>query len=218
MTVEKIRPVFDLGFRPECYWDVPERMLANVKGEWRRELIRDAITAGSLDDVPTELFADEVPREVYEEVHPKDARAGELLPDCRREEVEIARIVVPMTSNGVVSFRARRDDGGIRYRALDQLRNDYVISPDRSTQPLTLGELLDLINTSTKRDIEDPDVLFIDWLTEAAEFMPYVETFVAHVRVNSPYYPDLWDWYYDQIEEWLRQRDDTLGLDDPEID
>ena len=218
MSVKKTNHAVDLDYRPDCYWNVPERMLANIKGEWRRELIRNAAEAGSLDEVPSELFADEVPREVYEEVFPKDSRAGEFLPDFLSGEVEIARIVMPMTSNGVVSFRARQVAGEIHYRAVDQVQKDYVVSPDRSLRPLTLGQVLDLVNNSTKRDVENPDFRFIDWLTEAAEFMPFLEVFLAHVCVNSPYYPELSTWYVHQLDEWLRQRDAQLELDEPDLD
>ena len=69
MSVKKTNHAVDFDYRPDCYWNVPERMLANIKGEWRRELIRNAAEAGTLDEVPSELFAE------------RPGRGGAVYPD-----------------------------------------------------------------------------------------------------------------------------------------
>ena len=53
-----------LGYRPASYWHVPEAILANVKGEHRRQPIRIAIATGNFGNLPAKVLADDLPVEL----------------------------------------------------------------------------------------------------------------------------------------------------------
>ena len=55
---------FDLDYRPDSYWDTPEAIHANIKGDFRQRAVKDAIAAGELDKVPSAIFADEISDEL----------------------------------------------------------------------------------------------------------------------------------------------------------
>ena len=55
---------FDLDYRPDSYWDTPEAIHANIKGDFRQRAVKDAIAAGELDEVPSPIFADEISDEL----------------------------------------------------------------------------------------------------------------------------------------------------------
>ena len=59
MTVDA-QQEFDWNFRPDRYWDSPNAVTANIKGTFRRRLIQDAVTSGSLDAMPTGVFGNDV--------------------------------------------------------------------------------------------------------------------------------------------------------------
>jgi hypothetical protein len=49
-----------LDFRPATYWDTPETILVNVKGEHRRRLIQHALTIGTADALDEWLRQDQL--------------------------------------------------------------------------------------------------------------------------------------------------------------
>jgi hypothetical protein len=75
---------------------------------------------------------------------------GNYLPDTGEGEVEIARIRIASTTFDVTSVYARRQDGVIRYRVVDEYGGDTLEGPAEmeSGQPLTLGELADFFLTA----------------------------------------------------------------------
>ena len=74
---------------------------------------------------------------------------GEYLPPLLDDEVEIARISLASVTADQTSVRAQRVAGGIAYRIVDEYGEDgteYVCRPDRSDLPLTLAELVAMID------------------------------------------------------------------------
>ena len=93
-------------FRPESYWDAPEAILANVKGQWRRRYLSDP-PDGQIEDIPEELLANELSaadRAMAGRLHPS-MMGGEYLPAYRRQEIEIARVVLASVTQDVISIR-----------------------------------------------------------------------------------------------------------------
>ena len=111
---------FGMDYRPDSYWDTPEAMHANIKGEFRRRALHSAALSDELEDVPSCIFADERSDEMREftaSLHPS-FMGGEYLPGYRDNEVEIARVSLASVTADVVSIRAEPTPGGIHYQAL----------------------------------------------------------------------------------------------------
>lgn len=73
--------------------------------------------------------------------------AGDDLPPLRPLEVEIARVEV--ASGELVSVRAQDVGEQIRYRVVDEFEDEgssFVVPHEYSNDPLTLGELVELID------------------------------------------------------------------------
>ncbi len=143
-------PVWSDDYRPASYFgvhDVETRLLTQVKGEWRRKLLLDALEAGEINEVPPSLLSpslDDDLRRAIGGLHP-GFMGGEYLPTAKGTEVEIARIRVASTMSDATSIYARRKGKRIAYRVVDEYEGDTLSSRTTrtSTQPLTMGELLD---------------------------------------------------------------------------
>jgi hypothetical protein len=205
MVNERMAIAPDMAYRPESYWDTPDAILARIKGEQRRELIRTALEGGDAERLPTWILKDELDEEERRhlgQIHPL-FMGGEYLPRYGHEEVEIARAALQSTTGDVISVRARRVDGMIHYSVVDEYESRFQCSPSRSPSPLTLGELVSLIdsarNTSTGyvgltavfRDVN------LKWGSDAEELVDFV-------RVSSPFYPRLSEHYEAEGRAWLQ--------------
>ena len=51
---------FQMGFRPESYWDDGKNGLANIKGEWRRRMVEGALRTGKVDLLPSSYLSDDL--------------------------------------------------------------------------------------------------------------------------------------------------------------
>src|SRR5262245_45038225 len=101
--------VVNLQFRPATYWDTPDALLANIKGEQRRQLIQHALAIADAEELETWLLQDELTdeeRELVGRIHPL-LMGGEYLPDYQPGEVEIARVALQSTTGDVISVGAR---------------------------------------------------------------------------------------------------------------
>jgi hypothetical protein len=104
---------YNLGFRPSTYWETPDTVLANIKGEQRRRAIRKLLDAGDVEVLEERLLAESLTdeeRRALGRLHPS-LMGGEYLPTYQGDEVEIARVALQSTTGDVVSFRARREGG-----------------------------------------------------------------------------------------------------------
>lgn len=193
-------------FRPDSYWsdesDPLSAILKNVKGTQRREMIKDFWEQGNFDSLDETLLKDELEdkeRDSLGAIHPW-FMGGEYLPEYLPMETEIARIELQSTTADVISVRARPvGESKIAYRIVDEYESNYKGVPETSAKPLTLEELIQLIdydyndsgyggygiayNVSNAREIG------------AADFRNFT-------TVSSFTYMDLYD-HYDAIhEEW----------------
>jgi len=230
---------YDLAFRPDTYWEAGDALtalLVNVKGTRRREMIRD-IAAGHAAARVSELVdageltgdAGEAVRAALSEIDPglleaalsDDDRTslgrihpsfmgGEYLPDYRTGEVEIVRIQLKSTTYDVISVRARRTPKRIAYRVVDEYGAEFLWRPTHSRRPLSLGEMIRLIDGIRYVDSdahwyahglmsalrgEVPDVIENDW----------IEVMANVVTVASDVYPSLHGWYWDEATDWANR-------------
>jgi TPR repeat protein len=120
-------------------------------------------------------------------VHPS-LMGGEYLPDLEAGEVEIARFELESVTADVISLRARRAEGKIHYRLVDEYDTQYEIEPTSSDEPLTFGELVELIN-----NIQREGDLWFQSLRDANR--------EGFIHVSSEYYPQLASYYESEAAE-----------------
>ncbi len=199
----------DLDFRPD-YWDPADAVTAiagNIKGAIRRDAVIRALTSRPEDApgialIPEDLRDDELDdgdRSSLGAVHPW-LMGGEYLPRYLRGEVEIARIVMLSSTMDVVSIRARRRAGGrIRYRVVDEYETEFRFRPKSTAAPLTLGEVIGLVDSIRNPDYDD--VPYLDALRDA-NFDGDPEEAAAFAGVESLVYSQLEGVYLRRADEW----------------
>ena len=136
---------------------------------------------------------------------------GEYLPDYLSNEVEIARVTMKSTTMDVISIRARHTKHRIKYRILDEYgdfwgEDHYVMRPATSLRPLTLKQVIDVIDLNDLVDgprEENYDGGSCCSPDEIFEFC----------TVSSAYYPELDRWFDEVNEEWREKQVAKLGAD-----
>ena len=122
--------------------------------------------------------------------------------------VEIGRIVLQSVTMDVYSIRARRrrNTGRILYRIEDEYESEWTIPRDSSARPLTLRQLVHLIDgagwtlqcTNGFPHIEDTvSFLLFDGNHDA-------ESAAAFVSVESTVYPEIERYYQERVLAWAR--------------
>jgi hypothetical protein len=159
-------------------------------------------------------------RAVFGRIRPR-FMGGEYLPPLESEEVEIARISLRSTTGDVNSVRAQLRRGKIRYRIVDEYADEplqrFKCRPKVSARPLTMGELIHLI------DGVEGDVFpeFGRGMTSSYRDMALgdsrPEKVVDFVSVSSAFYPELGDYYDEEALEWLESWKKKFGDDDEDI-
>ena len=193
----------DYSFRPDSYWDETDPLsliLKAVKGTQRRNMIKDYWDQGKFELLDETLLKDELDqkeRDELGEIHPS-FMGGEYLPGYLPLETEIARIELQSTTADVISIRARpAGENKISYRIVDEYESDHKAVPGSSSEPLSLEELIQLID----HDDTGYGGLGIGYNVSNSE--EAVETNLRNfTTVTSFTYMDLFD-HYDTIhEEW----------------
>ncbi len=219
---------YDLSFRPETYWpNLPDEqvVLSRVKGTQRRDLARAAIEG---EDVLPQMADDETHREaidfVFDEGLTEPERrnwgsidpsmmGGEYLPDLEAEDVEIARVELASTTSDVIQVRASRNNSRIRYRVVDEYETEghrYTVDPAESELPLTLGELVQLMDTASLWFEGDEDrsdyVGLVDFYRDATFEDGDLELALGFVTVSSAFYPMLGAFFAERSEAWAEEQ------------
>lgn len=209
----------DLSFRPASYWDHPGHKRANIKGTVRRRLVAEDEVLGDSDLEP-ELIADSISessKRALQGIHPS-LRGGEDLPDAARGEIEIARLSYTCTVHcEVTSIRARRSGGRIHYRVVDEYETAITCGREWSDHPLTLGELIDLIEGSSDGEWREGlyfgDLQWRVWNEDDTK----AEDLEDFIEVSSSFYPEITKWFREAFIEW---RDEQIAVrcDEDETD
>ena len=200
---------FDLDYRPDSYWDTPEAIHANIKGDFRQRAVKDAIAAGELDKVPSPIFADEISDELRHfagSINPS-FMGGEYLPSYLENEVEIARVSLNSVTADVTSIRAIP---GIHYRVVDEYETHYQLKQARSQKPLTMREIIALLDTVERKESDSTGLVRLYWENLEPQFGP--EEDVDFTTVSSAYYPALEQWWEAEAAKWLATNLDEAML------
>jgi hypothetical protein len=209
----------DLQYRPASYWDHADpvaAIVAGIRGQNRREMARDFVTGhapdwlGEIDAGLLEDALDEETRDALGASHPS-WMGGEYLPDCLPGEVEIARIVLASVLQDVISIRARRRRNGRRilYRVVDEYGEPgepgWTCRPASSAHPLTMGQLVELIETARSPQFGVGDGPLTEGLRDfQVDSDP--RDLVGFVTVESVFYPGLAEHFEGRAAEWLERR------------
>ena len=203
---------FDLTFRPASYWDADALLrtpLANVKGTLRRQAIRDADDPELLGHLLNDPSDDE--RQALGRLHPA-FMGGEYLPDAEEGEVEIARVELRSVTGDVFSVRARPEGSHIRYRIVDEYGSAFEFEPDASEAPLTLGQLVALLDTASDPEwdgVREPGLLEGFWQAQIDYGGNAPEEAVRFATVTSELSPMLADYYLARARAWVAERSST---------
>ncbi len=208
MSTKSNKTVPASSFRPESYWKDPDPLAAilrNIKGTNRRKMITDFWNAGKIEELDPDNLADDADphlRAFLEAFHPS-FMGGEYLPEFLPTEVEIARIELESVTADVISIRARRQPGDelLHYRVVDEYETGFDITPESSEQPLTLAELINLIDTANGGDggglaLAHNNYCVSDWDS--------VEQLRHFTRISSTIYPGLLPHYEAVLDAWLQ--------------
>ena len=211
----KTTRAFDLSFRPDSYWehdDPVAAVLSGIKGEARRLMVKEALEVGKdVSEWLLDPLLEEAPRRFIGAIHPF-FMGGEYLPPDMPGETTIARIALRSTMADVIEVRARPGGPGLLYRIVDEYETDFVMPFDRSEAPLSLGELVELINNSEGlrqgRGLVSCEVeaCCCPGGRSGRTHEEWLESVRGFVTVTSELYPDLQDYYEAFVEEWLSER------------
>ncbi len=130
---------------------------------------------------------------------------GAYLPEALPGEVEIAHIEFRSTTADVISMRARPIGNGIAYRLVDEYENEWQIPQDRSQQPLTLGEMVELLDSAHLAD--EPELRGLTIGLRQLNLMDpsKASELVDFVRVTSRFYPELEQIDRDRAKTWAAE-------------
>ncbi len=216
----------DLEFRPAHYSDFPDAVsavVAGVHGSRRREMIRDILASeGARGDQVRNMLGDLHPHLMEAKAHPAfvdwmsrlDTRwiGGERLPPDEPGEVEIARITLENTLREVTAIRARWEADRMiyRYRIVDDhSRQQYDPVPATSDEPLSLRELLRMLDDSS---FGDPGRTLSDEIRHQWELGYHrhsdLDAAAEFVKITSELYPELERAMELRWERWLAGREE----------
>lgn len=201
---------FNYGYRPTSYFndlDPQTIIVASILGEERRKDVKERLASGDFDPLVfgewlTESKLDESTRKLIGSAHPR-FMGGEYLPSFTDEEIEIARIVLASVTQDVYSIRAKRQGKRICYRVVDEYDSTFKLAKSWSLKPLTLKELIGLIDgTNQDGDEKSEGLVFstIAWNVEATGDPEEMRDFIA---VSSSFYPELGQYYDETITQYL---------------
>jgi len=207
-----------MDYRPESYWDCSQEGFTNIKGEMRRRALSGALAGGQLHLLPGSLLSDELSHEErfkMAAMHPS-LMGGEFLPAYLAGELEIARVSLQSVTYDVISVRAQKlDDGRISYRVVDEYESPFRCKPETSEKPLTMSELISLIDSVEGHSAGFGDAcgltdFYRDYNYDFGKSLQHLNALVHFVRVYSMYYPELESWYEAEAREWYSKRHEEL--------
>lgn len=201
----------------DSYWDLPDPVaatLVNIKGQRRREYLRDVLT-GELPE-PNSDWTEIVRLPALPSRFRRVAASwhstwvgGEKLPDYLPGEVEIARIVACNDRLDVISIRARRESRGTLrrrdhwvYRMVDEHGGVFQVTPASSVQPLTREALQSLVDSASTDSCPADGRPFLDRLRGNM----HPDEGEAFYLVESLQFPCLGDYFADQARNWAARR------------
>ena len=211
----------DQNYRPVTYWPEAldqEQLLSRIQGESRRTIARNILAEEGftgLNEFLARKTLDDEERRGWGLVHPH-CMGGEYLPQLDVEDVEIARISLASTTSDQISIRASYAGKKIRYDVCDEYDSTYELAFTNSEQPLTLGELIALIDGSKDREEGEPGGLLVCHWENMIGWDYSPDEAVDFAWIQSAWYPQLAAYYHQVACDWYEQKQKELGYDEEE--
>jgi hypothetical protein len=99
---------------------------------------------------------------------------------------------------------------------VDEYECDFDIRPKSSARPITMGELVGLIDSIDDGNIEEGQN-YLDAIRDFnADDLESIERMIGFVTVSSPLYPGLEAFYEARAEAWAAKRREELNDPDGE--
>jgi hypothetical protein len=207
----------DLSFRPDTYWPdslTPEQLLSRIRGKRRQDIARELYKEfgfTALNEFLVREGLSEEDRTAWGAAGPW-CMGGEYLPELEEGEVEIARISLASTTSDQVSVRARQNGERIRYRIVGEYEEEESMRQqlpfDVTDQPLSLGELMDMVQGAKTSDSTCPVGIFSSSWIMMLEFAEGPEEIAGFLSVSSAFYPQIEACYDALAEQWLEEHMD----------
>lgn len=115
-------------------------------------------------------------------------------------EIEIARIVLEATVQEFVLILARSHESGWHYRMVDEYETQFELSYTESPLPLTLEDLIELIDTASS----EVGIGYVRPVLILNSDCDDVEELRDFITVSSRFYPGLGSYYQNDIDQWIR--------------
>jgi hypothetical protein len=201
-----LQPI-NYDYRPASYW-APQnvrQVVANIKGAERKKTALRLIDEARLDEAHAVILADTLSgreRELAGKADPS-LMGGEYLPDYCACEAEIARVTMASLTQDVISIRAYPRHGRIGYRAVDEYKSQIRVKPGQSKRPLSLRQLIRLIDTGESDELGPIGLCIIQIQFDCTE--EPAESFASFVEFSSEFYPDLTRHYRFKTRWWVEQ-------------
>jgi hypothetical protein len=195
-------PGINYAYRPDYCAQGLAALLVNIKGTQRRAMIADFWHQGRIGELEKTLLKPALTpdeRKAIGKLHPS-FMGGEYLPDCRTSEIEIARIECASVTADVVSIRVRLIGRVFHHSIEDEYGTKFHLSRKTSRKPLTLGEVIDLIDGSRHPEVRGTSVALVgNKVNEEGGDRCDLEHFTS---VSSEFYPGLARHYKRVFKDW----------------
>ena len=180
-------------------------------------MIRDYWNAGLLKELDDDLLKDtltEAERNRIGRIHPS-FMGGEYLPEFKVGEEEIVRIQLESTTADVISVRARPVPGGVAWRVVDEYPDagEYIVSPAVSVGPLSLAELVLLLEGASYNGELDGG-LILGWNNNSLDGGGVDASELRNfTSVESLFYPELADHCENVFDDWEEEKGGSTDED-----
>ena len=213
----------DMSFRPDTYWPeslTPDQLLSRIRGKTRQDIARRIYEAQGFSGLNAFLVKDSLTgeeRSAWGGVGPW-CMGGEYLPALHEGEVEIARISLASTTSDQSSVRARQVNGAIHYRIVGEYEEEesmrYELPFEQSELPLTLAELIDLIDGACQLEPYCPGGILTSNWTAMSTWGYEAWEIIGFLSLSSPFYPQLGVCYGALGAQWVKGNMEHLGGDE----
>ena len=131
---------------------------------------------------------------------------GEYLPDLKRREVELARVVMASASTDVISLRARWGGGRYHYRIVDGCEADCHLCRKTSRRTLTPAQVIEIFDTADSGEVHLAGGLVETWWNDQFVHGKPPEDCTDFAWVESELYLDVPVFYEARAEVWAARR------------
>ena len=205
---------FDVKWRPDSCLvpsDPFEIILRGVRTRGRRARLLDALRSGDYDQVDRLLrIREPLPRDAAEQGARDPEWAGAHLPEPHHTEVDVVRIEFEVAPSNVMCVRIRPRFQGWLLQTVDESGRHFDAPRSWFAKPLTFGQLIRYID-SVRTHSGRPGLVYGELRDHVAQAGSLEKAFGPHaanpVRVHSPFYPRLGEWYERGVRELLESEE-----------